>query len=50
MTIVNTGIYEIIPGFIFSLIVAIVVSLIDKEPSDEIKKLFDEAKQLKNEG
>ena len=50
MTIVNTGIYEIIPGFIFSLIVAVVVSLIDKEPSDEIKKLFDEAKQLKNEG
>ena len=50
MTIVNTGIYEIIPGFIFSLIVAVVVSLIDKEPSDDIKKLFDEAKQLKNEG
>jgi sodium/proline symporter len=38
-----TGIYEIIPGFILGLIACIIVSLIDKEPSQEIKDLFDKA-------
>ena len=38
-----TGIYEIIPGFISGMIAAVIVSLIDKEPSDEIKKIFDKA-------
>lgn len=35
------GLYEIIPGFIFSLIAIYVVSLLDKEPSKEITDLFD---------
>ncbi len=39
----STGVYEIIPGFIASLIAAIVVSLCSKEPNDEVKALFDRA-------
>ena len=35
--------YSIVPGFVVSVILTVVVSLIDKEPSDEVKKLFDEA-------
>lgn len=41
----STNLYEIIPGFIASLIVAIVVSKLDKEPSAEIIEMFDKAKQ-----
>ena len=40
-----TGLYEIIPGFIASLIAAILVSKWDKEPSEDIEELFDKAKQ-----
>ena len=39
----STGIYELIPGFIVSMIVSIVVTLIDKEPAKEITDIFDEA-------
>lgn len=39
----KTGIYEIIPGFICGLVAAIVVTLIDKEPTDEVKAIFDKA-------
>ncbi|MBP5494888.1 MAG: sodium:proline symporter, partial [Lachnospiraceae bacterium] len=49
LTLVNTGIYEIIPGFIFSLIVAIVVSLIDKKPAREVSDLFDEVSRMKED-
>ena len=45
LTIANTGLYEIIPGFIVSLIFAIVVSLLDKEPSKEIQDYVDQAKK-----
>ena len=41
-----TGLYEIIPGFILSLIVSIVVSKCTKEPSKEIVDLFDEVSKL----
>lgn len=41
----KTGIYEIIPGFIAGMIVAVVVSLADKKPSKEITDLFDAAKE-----
>ena len=47
LTIFNTGIYEIIPGFLFSLLIAVVVSLIDKEPSRDVKDLFDEVKRMR---
>ena len=38
-----TGIYELIPGFIVSMIVAVVVTLLDKKPSDEILAIYDKA-------
>lgn len=37
----STGIYEIIPGFIIGMIAAVVVTLADKKPSDEVIELFD---------
>ena len=39
----STGVYEIIPGFVAGLIAAVVVTLIDKEPSAEVQALFDRA-------
>lgn len=36
-----TGVYEIIPGFIISMIAAVIVTLADKKPSEEIDALFD---------
>ncbi|KAA0546350.1 sodium/proline symporter PutP [Bacillus sp. BGMRC 2118] len=35
--------YEIVPGFVFAWIAIMVFSLLDKEPSEEIKAEFDEA-------
>lgn len=40
----STGLYEIIPGFLASMAAAVVVSLIDKEPSKEITDIFDAVK------
>lgn len=37
----KTGIYEILPGFIFGLVAAVVVTLLDKEPSKEVQELFE---------
>ncbi|CAK7068384.1 sodium/proline symporter PutP [Saezia sanguinis] len=39
----GTGLYEIIPGFLFSCIAIVVVSLMGKEPSASIQKRFEEA-------
>jgi sodium/proline symporter len=39
----STGIYEIIPGFIASLIAAVVVTLIDKAPSTEVQAIYASA-------
>lgn len=41
----STNIYEIIPGFLACLVVAVVVSLLDKEPSKEVHNLVDSAKE-----
>ena len=41
--IFDTGMYELIPGFLFSLIAIVVVSLLTPEPSEEMKNEFDEA-------
>ncbi len=38
-----TGIYEIVPGFILSLIAAVIVSLCGKGPGKEVEDLFDRA-------
>ena len=43
----STGLYEIIPGFIASLVAAVVVSLLDKEPPKAVTDLFDEVKRAK---
>lgn len=40
------GIYELLPAFIFSCIVIVAVSLLTKEPSDEIKADFERAKTI----
>ncbi|MBO5408450.1 MAG: sodium/proline symporter [Clostridia bacterium] len=39
----STGIYEILPGFIACLIVAVVVSLCDKAPSKEVLAIYETA-------
>ncbi len=39
----STGLYELLPGFIIAMIACIVVSLLTKEPSDEVKAIFDKA-------
>ena len=44
-----TGLYEIIPGFICSMITIIVVSLIGKAPTEEITDRFEQAERLYNE-
>ncbi len=44
----GTGIYEIIPGFIAGLVVAIVVSKLSKAPGKEVEQLFDEAVALED--
>ena len=38
-----TGVYEIIPGFILGAIAAVVVTLIDKKPSDEVLAIYAKA-------
>ena len=39
----NSGVYELIPGFAVSMIVAIVVTLIDKAPTKEVTDIYDRA-------
>ena len=41
------GLYEIVPGFIFSLLAIWLVSLLDRKPSDQITRVFDAAGQSK---
>jgi len=42
-----TGLYEIIPGFIVGLIAAVVTTLLDKKPSEDVEALFDKAVAFK---
>jgi len=39
----STGVYELIPGFIVSMIAAVVVTLLDKAPSKEVTDIFEKA-------
>ena len=39
----STGIYEIVPGFAAGLVAAVIATLCDKEPSSEVKALFERA-------
>lgn len=41
-----TGIYEIIPGFIFATLTIIVVSLISKQPSRDVVERFEQADEI----
>ncbi len=43
VSITTSGIYEIIPAFIVGLVTCVVVSLIDKKPSDEIIAIYETA-------
>ena len=45
-----TGIYELLPGFIVGMICAVVGSLLDKKPADEVTELFDRAVAATNNG
>ncbi len=45
----ETGIYELLPGFIAGGLSCIVVSLIDKKPSAEVLALFEKASKIKDE-
>lgn len=38
--------YSIVPGFVLSIIITVIVSLIDKEPSDDVKAIFEKAKTI----
>lgn len=38
-----TGIYELLPGFIVGMIIAVAASLIDKEPSVDVLAIYDAA-------
>ncbi|MGN0077955.1 MAG: sodium/proline symporter, partial [Coriobacteriales bacterium] len=39
----STGVYELLPGFVVGLIVAVVVTLMTPAPSAEVNELFDRA-------
>ena len=39
----STGIYEILPGFVAGLVVAIIVTLISKKPSQEVVAIYEKA-------
>jgi sodium/proline symporter len=39
----DTGIYEILPGFIASFVVAIIATLASKKPSEDVYNLYDNA-------
>jgi sodium/proline symporter len=45
----DTGLYEIVPGFICSMLAIVVVSLMGKAPTAEITDRFEEAERLYNE-
>lgn len=43
----STMIYELLPGFIMGLLGAVIGSLTDKEPSQEVLAMFDKASKMK---
>ncbi len=47
--IYNTKLYEIVPGFIVSLLVGIVVSLKTKKPSKEVVEIFEQVENFVEE-
>lgn len=47
--VLKDAMYEIVPGFILSLLVAIIVSILTYKPNLEIEREFDETNRLINE-
>lgn len=47
--VANTQIYELLPGFVLSMIAAVVTSILTPKPSDEVVALFDKAKDYRDE-
>ncbi|OTG66366.1 sodium/proline symporter PutP [Acinetobacter silvestris] len=45
-TMAAVGLYEIVPGFILSFISIVVVSLLDKTPSQEVVERFEKSEQI----
>ena len=45
----TTGVYELIPGFFGSVLVAVIVALISKKPSDEVLKIYEKATDPEND-
>ena len=45
----ETGIYELLPGFIAGGLSCVIVSLIDKKPSAEVTALFEKASKISDE-
>jgi len=43
------GLYELVPGFLFSTIAIYVVSMMDKEPSETMKEMFNRVVMLSRE-
>ena len=43
-----TGIYELFPAFVFSTIIAVIVTLANDPPSKEVEELFDRAMNYKD--
>lgn len=42
----DTGIYEIIPGFVFAFISIVVVSLLGKAPNANVTNRFEQADEI----
>ena len=43
LTLVNTGVYEIVPGFIIGMLITVAVSLLTAPPADEVLAIYDTA-------
>ena len=39
----STGLYELVPGFLVSMAVSVIVTLLDKQPSEKVTAIFDAA-------
>lgn len=43
MLLADTGIYEIIPGFIASMLAAVIVTLCTKKPDEKVERLYEDS-------
>lgn len=45
----RTGVYELLPAFFFAMLVAVIVTLLTKEPDDHVKEIFETATAKDND-